>query len=84
LIQAAAAHHQLRRGVRHGAIKHLHNALAKLDSAPPDFAGLAVGRFRDYLRRLLAEIESEKMATPPLKLERIVEPIEWLQSPPEQ
>ena len=59
LIQAAAAHHQWRRGIRHGAIKHLKNALAKLEVAPPDFAGLAVEKFRDYLRRLLRQFESD-------------------------
>jgi hypothetical protein len=82
LIQAAAAHHQLRRGIRHGAIKHLRNALAKLDAAPDDFAGLALGRFRDYLHRLLAEIESETGAEQLTNFEKAVEPIEWLLSPP--
>jgi hypothetical protein len=57
LIQAAAAHHQLQRGIRHGVIKHLHNALAKLDAAPPDFGGLALHEFRMYLHELLAAVE---------------------------
>jgi predicted metal-dependent hydrolase len=58
LIQAAAAHHQLRRGIKHGVIKHLRNALAKLDAAPAEFAGLAIDRFREYLHRLLVQSES--------------------------
>jgi predicted metal-dependent hydrolase len=57
LIQIAAAHHQLRRGIRHGAIKHLKNALAKLDSAPKDFVGLSLDRFRQRMHALLHEIE---------------------------
>jgi predicted metal-dependent hydrolase len=57
LIQAAAGHHQLRRGIHHGAVKHLKNALAKLEVAPPDFAGLAMEEFRAQLRKLVAEIE---------------------------
>ncbi|KAA0230491.1 DUF309 domain-containing protein [candidate division KSB1 bacterium] len=60
LIQVAAAHHQLKRGIRHGAIKHLKNALVKLDVAPLDFAGLALGAFRDYLHALLGHIESDE------------------------
>jgi predicted metal-dependent hydrolase len=67
LIQAAAAHHQLQRGIRHGVIKHLHNALAKLNAAPPDFAGLNLGLFRDYLRRLLGAVEIASLErVPPL------------------
>lgn len=58
LIQAAAAHHQWRRGIRHGAIKHLKNALAKLEIAPPEFAGLDLQSFRKYLRRLLQSFET--------------------------
>jgi hypothetical protein len=58
LIQAAAAHHQLRRGIRHGAIKHLKNALAKLDRAPEDFAGLALADFRRSLHALLHDVEA--------------------------
>jgi hypothetical protein len=57
LIQVAAAHHQLRRGIRHGVIKHLKNALAKLDSAPADFAGLALGKFRQDAHDLLQQVE---------------------------
>jgi predicted metal-dependent hydrolase len=69
LIQAAAAHHQWRRGIRHGVLKHLHNALVKLDAAPPDFAGLALAPFRDGLHDLLERIEaSEKMTAPSLQL----------------
>jgi predicted metal-dependent hydrolase len=60
LIQAAAAHHQLRRGIRHGVIKHLRNALVKLDVAPADFAGLELGSFRAYLHRLLDAIEASE------------------------
>jgi predicted metal-dependent hydrolase len=58
LIQAAAAHHQWRRGIRHGAIKHLKNSLAKLETAPPGLAGLDIGRFLEYLRRLLCGFEA--------------------------
>ncbi|MGH7492019.1 MAG: DUF309 domain-containing protein [bacterium] len=58
LIQAAAAHHQWRRGIRHGTIKHLKNALAKLETAPPGLAGLDLGRFLEYLRRLLSGFEA--------------------------
>lgn len=65
LIQAAAAHHQLRRGIRHGVIKHLHNALAKLDASPPDFAGLELGGFREYLHQLLDTAENSKLDTAP-------------------
>ncbi len=65
LIQAAAAHHQLQRGIRHGAIKHLHNALAKLEAAPPDFAGLEIAPFRAYLHRLLDGIERSKIKDGP-------------------
>jgi predicted metal-dependent hydrolase len=61
LIQAAAAHHQLQRGVRHGAVKHLLNALAKLDGAPPGFAGLKLEDFRKCLHVLLKEVDG---ATP--------------------
>lgn len=57
LIQAAAAHHQLRRGIHHGTVKHLKNALVKLEVAPPDFAGLALEEFRAYLRKLVAQFE---------------------------
>ncbi|NUO78470.1 DUF309 domain-containing protein [candidate division KSB1 bacterium] len=60
LIQAAAAHHQLRRGIQYGAIKHLKNALAKLEVAPPDFAGLALEEFRAHLRKLVMQIENLK------------------------
>jgi len=58
LIQAAAAHHQLQRGIRHGAIKHLRNALVKLEPAPPDFAGLELAPFRSYLHQRLAAVEA--------------------------
>ena len=58
LIQAAAAHHQIQRGIRHGAIKHLKNALAKLHTAPSDFGGLALDEFRRYLRALVVRIEA--------------------------
>jgi predicted metal-dependent hydrolase len=61
LIQAAAALHQLQRGIRHGVIKHLHNALAKLDAAPDDFGGLALDDFRAYLHELLDLVEGQKM-----------------------
>lgn len=58
LIQAAASHHQIQRRIRHGAIKHLKNALAKLDTAPSDFGGLDLDEFRSYLRVLVIRIES--------------------------
>jgi predicted metal-dependent hydrolase len=58
LIQAAAAHHQWRRGIRHGTMKHLNNALAKLETAPGGFAGLNIEKFRAYLRQLLRDFES--------------------------
>ncbi len=58
LIQAAAAHHQLQRGIRHGVIKHLKNALAKLDSAPDDFVGLRLDGFRKSLHTLLHAVET--------------------------
>jgi len=57
LIQAAAAQHQLQRGIRHGTIKHLKNALVKLEVAPADFAGLNLQEFRDHLRGLLSMAE---------------------------
>jgi hypothetical protein len=82
LIQAAAAHHQLRRGIRHGAIKHLRNALAKLQVAPADFAGLALGEFRDDLRRLLAAIESSDLMMVEKKLDQRIRPIAWRRLPP--
>ncbi|MEK7727114.1 MAG: DUF309 domain-containing protein [candidate division KSB1 bacterium] len=62
LIQAAAAHHQMRRGIHHGTVKHLMNALVKLEVAPPDFAGLALEEFRGYLRKLLAQVEEVEAA----------------------
>jgi len=69
LIQAAAAHHQLRRGIRHGVIKHTLNALLKLEAAPPDFANLALEEFRAYLRRLLAAVEAlQSFVEPPHQL----------------
>ncbi len=68
LIQAAAAHHQLRRGMRHGVIKHLRNALAKLDAAPEDFAGLALADFRAYLHELLEAVERANMENVPTPL----------------
>lgn len=64
LIQAAAAHHQLRRGIRHGVIKHLRNALLKLDEAPADFADLQLVPFRDYLHQLLAVYEAGAKTLP--------------------
>jgi uncharacterized protein len=67
LIQAAAAHHQLQRGIRHGVIKHLHNALVKLEAAPPDFGGLNLGPFRGYLHQLLGAAETASLeSVPPL------------------
>lgn len=68
LIQAAAAHHQLQRGIWHGVIKHLHNALAKLDVAPDDFGELALDDFRAYLHELLDTVESQKMENVPALL----------------
>jgi hypothetical protein len=65
LIQAAAGHHQLRRGIRHGVIKHLRNALVKLDAAPTDFAGLELAEFCAYLQRLLAVVEAAEKILPP-------------------
>lgn len=65
LIQAAAAHHQLQRGIRHGVIKHLRNALVKLDAAPPDFAGLALEEFRVYLHHLLDSVEASGQIVQP-------------------
>jgi len=62
LIQAAAAHHQLRRGIRHGAIKHLKNALAKLDSAPAELGGLDLEDFRLKLRHLEVELERARVS----------------------
>lgn len=64
LIQAAAAHHQLRRGIRHGVIKHLRNALLKLDAAPANFAALDLKRFRIYLHALLAAYEAGDTSLP--------------------
>lgn len=66
LIQAAAAHHQLQRGIWHGVIKHLHNALAKLDVAPDNFGGLALDDFRAYLHELLHTVERRKMENLPV------------------
>jgi hypothetical protein len=65
LIQAAAAHHQLQRGIRHGVIKHLSNALVKLDVAPADFAGLALAPFCERLHQLLNEVEASETTTAP-------------------
>jgi predicted metal-dependent hydrolase len=65
LIQAAAAHHQLQRGIRRGAIKHVHNALVKLEAAPDDFGGLALENFRAYLHELLDKVERQKMENVP-------------------
>jgi len=74
LIQAAAAHHQLQRGIRHGVIKHLHNALVKLEAAPPDFAGLNLGPFRGYLRQLLGAVETARLeSVPPLLQLRFIQ-----------
>lgn len=74
LIQVAAAHHQLKRGIRHGVIKHLKNALVKLDVAPPDFAGLALGAFRDYLHALLGRIENDESER---WVEQELQPLGW-------
>jgi hypothetical protein len=68
LIQAAAAHHQLQRGIRHGVVKHLHNALSKLDAAPDDFGGLALNEFRAYLHELLDTVERRNMEKLPAPL----------------
>jgi len=69
LIQAAAAHHQLQRGIRHGVIKHLRNALVKLEAAPADFAGLELAEFRRYLQKLLDNVEaSERILAPSFQL----------------
>jgi len=78
LIQAAAAHHQLRRGIRHGAIKHLENALAKLESAPPNFGGLALEKFRAHLRGLLAQVEAARERDFALVKNLKIEPMQWL------
>jgi len=64
MIQAAAAHHQLRRNIRHGVIKHLRNALLKLEAAPADFAELDLQRFRIYLHELLAAYEAGDKSLP--------------------
>jgi hypothetical protein len=72
LIQAAAAHHQLRRNIRHGVIKHLRNALVKLDEAPADFAELNVERFRAYLHELLAAYEAGEKILPAVQPLRFV------------
>ncbi len=47
----------MRRGIHHGTVKHLKNALAKLEVAPADFAGLALEAFRVELRKLVAQFE---------------------------
>ena len=56
LIQAAAAHHQFRRGIRHGVIKHFNNALSKLDQFPGRFLGVDVTGLRESMRTGLEEI----------------------------
>jgi predicted metal-dependent hydrolase len=74
LIQAAAAHHQLQRGVRHGVIKHLHNALVKLEAAPDDLGGLALDEFRVYLHALLDAVETASLErVPPLLQLRFIQ-----------
>lgn len=74
LIQVAAGHNQIKRSIRHGAIKHLKNALVKLDVAPPDFAGLALGTFRDYLHALLERIENDESER---WVEQELQPLGW-------
>ncbi|MCK6559904.1 DUF309 domain-containing protein [bacterium] len=76
LIQAAAAHHQIRRGIRHGAIKHLKNALVKLEVAPPDFAGLALAAFREYLQALLQALEATPEGGEPWEKQSL-QPLHW-------
>ena len=37
----------------------------KLEAAPPDFAGLNLGPFRDYLQRLLGAVETVDLESAP-------------------
>lgn len=56
LIQAAAGFHQLRRGIYHGAVKHLTNALWKLEPFEPVCLGLDIAALVAALRQCLAEL----------------------------
>jgi len=80
LIQTAAAHHQWQRGIQHGTLKHLHNALSKLETAPADFAGLALQQFREYLHQLLRECEVNGGKEFPFFTPDRVVAIKWLKT----
>jgi len=56
LIQLAAAHHQLERGIYHGVVKHCNNALLKLAQFPDGFLTLQVDDAMRQIRALLADV----------------------------
>lgn len=57
LIQVAAGLHQLRRGIYHGAVKHLRNARWKLALFPDDYLDLDVGRLKNDIEKVLRALE---------------------------
>lgn len=57
LIQLAAAYHQLRRGIYHGAVKHYNNAYFKLKQFPGLFLGVDVGALRRKIETGRVEVE---------------------------
>ena len=57
LIQLAASHHQLQRGIYHGVVKHYNNAYLKLAQFPDAFLGIDVGAIKRKIQEGLAEAE---------------------------
>lgn len=57
LIQLAAAYHQLRRGIYHGAVKHYNNAYFKLKQFPGRFLGVDVDALKRRIEQGLAAVE---------------------------
>ncbi len=57
LIQLAAGYHHLQRGVYHGVVKHLNNALYKLQPFPAVFLRMDVAALRRKIEAGLAQIQ---------------------------
>ncbi len=55
LIQLAASHHQLNRGIYHGVEKHYNNAYLKLVQFPDSFLGVDLGMVKERIRQGLVE-----------------------------
>jgi predicted metal-dependent hydrolase len=65
LIQIAAAFHHLQAGNRAGAVSLLSRALARLESRPAQFGGIAVGPLRVEVRAWIEKLEGAAAAPKP-------------------